>query len=262
VIPKVGLSYAISGDHLVYFQAAQGFRSGGPNLQFTLGVGKQAIDSDSLWNYEIGAKTSWLGGALLANASIYYIDWSDMQTNQFALSPVTGAVTGFLDNGGDARIVGGELFITAAPADGWLLGLNLGVNDSKVTRGAGGITEGEELANLPEITASAYAQYSFPVRDIGNAYVRFSYEHADKQATRLLSATSNGFFIDGYDIGHLRAGLEGGNGLWGLDVFVNNIWDERAELGRGLSSVSSVTSANVVTIIQPRTIGVSLRKSF
>jgi len=200
VIPKVGLSYSVTDEHLLYFQAAKGFRSGGPNLQFTLGVGEQAIDSDSLWNFEIGAKTGWLGGRLTANAAVYYIDWSDMQTNQFALSPVTGAMTGFLGNGGDARIVGGELHVLFAPADPWLLGLNLGVNDGEVTKGVGGITEDEELANLPEITASAFAQYGFALREIGNAFIRFDYEHVDEQATRLQSTTSDGFFTRQYEL--------------------------------------------------------------
>lgn len=262
IIPKVGLAWFVTDDHLLYAQAAQGFRSGGPNLQFVLGVGEQAIDSDSLWNYEFGAKTRWLDGALIANASLYYVDWEGMQTNQFALSPVSGAMTGFLGNGGDARIVGGELNVLFAPDDRWRLGLNLGVNDSEVTKGVGGITEGEKLANLPEVTASAFAQYSFPVRNIGNAFFRFDFEHVDKQATRLVSMTSDGFFVDSYDVGGLRMGLESGSGRWGVDLFVRNLWDERAEVGRGLSSVSAVTSANVVTLLPPRTVGIALRTLF
>ena len=32
-----------------------------------------AAEADSLWNYELGAKTSWLNGRLIANVAAYYI---------------------------------------------------------------------------------------------------------------------------------------------------------------------------------------------
>lgn len=34
-----------------------------------------SFDSDSLWNYEAGARTRWAGGRLTVNGANYYIDW-------------------------------------------------------------------------------------------------------------------------------------------------------------------------------------------
>ena len=42
-------------------------------------AGKQAYDKETLWNYELGFKSSLLNNSLTFNSSIYYMDISDMQ---------------------------------------------------------------------------------------------------------------------------------------------------------------------------------------
>lgn len=54
-----------------------------------------SYQSDSLWNYAIGAKTD---GRLMLNPSLYHVAWSDIQTRVF----VDGA--GFNGNAGKAHI--------------------------------------------------------------------------------------------------------------------------------------------------------------
>ena len=55
--------------------------------------------SDSLINYELGGKTSWLNNRLVANGALYYIDWSKIQIIEQATSgsstfPYTGNAAG------------------------------------------------------------------------------------------------------------------------------------------------------------------------
>jgi len=92
---KAGVAYRPSDDTLLFMNAAEGFRPGGTNSIFTeaivelceadlaaLGLSAPPFDfeSDSLWSYEVGAKTNWLDHRLTANLTAYHIDWSDMQT--------------------------------------------------------------------------------------------------------------------------------------------------------------------------------------
>src|SRR5690606_11498340 len=55
VQPRVVLSHKFSDDHLGYAIYATGFRSGGFN-----GVGGRPFDAETLQNYEIGYKSTWL----------------------------------------------------------------------------------------------------------------------------------------------------------------------------------------------------------
>ncbi len=82
----------LTGNNLAYFTASKGFRPGGVNAilppacdaaliaaGFPNG-GPTTYDSDSLWSYEGGAKMRGLGGRATINASVYRIDWSNVQT--------------------------------------------------------------------------------------------------------------------------------------------------------------------------------------
>jgi hypothetical protein len=89
--PKVELAYKPNQDLLVYALASRGFRAGGPTRKpadlpscnaelAALGLTPEdSFDSDSVWNYEAGAKTVWADGKLTANVAGYYIDWKNIQ---------------------------------------------------------------------------------------------------------------------------------------------------------------------------------------
>ena len=97
VTPKIGLSFTYSEDLTLYATAAEGFRAGGNNTGegsdspeciaelASIGYSEypSSYDSDSLWSYELGAKTRWLDGRASLNAAVYHIDWSDMRTQRF-----------------------------------------------------------------------------------------------------------------------------------------------------------------------------------
>jgi outer membrane receptor protein involved in Fe transport len=260
VVPKLGISYKVSEDHLVYAQASKGFRSGGINLNAAFGVGALAYESDSLWNFEVGAKTAWNDGRLIVNGSAYYLDWNNIQTNQVAFSPVLGAPASFLGNGGDARILGFELQVAALPVEPVSLGFTLGYNDSKLTRATSDATPGADLPNVPQWTASAYSEYRFPAGNFGDGFIRFDFQFVDKQLTRLITATSDGFGVRSFTLGNLRIGVRGER--IGAFVFVDNLWDTRAELGRGMASVTAFNDDDRVIVARPRTIGISVQGTF
>ena len=129
VTPKVGLSFQADRDNLFYASAAKGVR--GPGVSPAVGtsciadgqaIGFDPLSSltiapDSVWSYEAGAKNRLLGGKLLVDASVYRVNWSNVQT-QLALPACQQQV---MLNLGDAKIDGFDLALTLRPLSGLTL---------------------------------------------------------------------------------------------------------------------------------------------
>ena len=117
ITPKVLASYQLTSNDMIYATAAKGFRIGGVNGAipqtkectdaFTAAglLKPEVFGSDSVWSYEAGAKLRVLGGRAQINASIYQIDWSDIQ----AVVRVPGCNFNYVDNAASARSRGFEL---------------------------------------------------------------------------------------------------------------------------------------------------------
>ncbi len=84
---------------------------------------------DSLLNNEIGFKSEFLQHRLLVNASIYQMDWKDVQTLIYN-PPVYGNTT-FGLTGPTYRIKGGELQLAFRATEALTLAGNMSYNDSK-----------------------------------------------------------------------------------------------------------------------------------
>ena len=259
-IPKFALSYKLTDDHLVYLEASKGFRSPMFNIQRSSGVGDEGADSDTLWSYTLGAKTAWSDGRVILNGALFYIDWEEIQVVLVDTSPFTGGLVGFVENGGDAVIRGFEIELSALLTDSLQVGVNLGYTHSEMVKAQLNVIEDVVLPNVPEWTVSATAEYRRPIADLGDGFIRFDLQYTDEQATRAITTNVDGLFLDSYAIGTLRVGLDAGD--WGVDLFVDNLWDERGEIGRGLASPDSPFNIDRFSITRPRTIGLMFKKNF
>jgi iron complex outermembrane receptor protein len=261
-IPKIALAFQATQDSILYAQAAKGFRSGVANLNLAFG-GDAGAESDSLWSYEIGSKNTLANGRAIFNASAFYLDWTDIQVIANVPSPLIGTVRVF-ENAGDAEIYGFETQLATAVANKFMFGLALGYTHSELTSaGVQGIgLVGSVLPSTPEWTGSAYGEYRVPV-SLGDAFARFDVRYTDEQNTAVVQTPAGveGLPLDSHTIGNLRVGLDGSNG-WGVSLFVENLWNEQAELGRGLETLTGTNQSDRFTVSRPRTYGVSLFKTF
>ncbi len=111
--PKVALTWQPSSDVMVYGLVSEGFRFGEPN---TAGLSAYPVPSgsksDSLINYELGTRTSWADGRLLLDATLFYVDWKDIQ-----LRLQTPDFYNYASNGGKAYSRGVEFAATWRPVD-------------------------------------------------------------------------------------------------------------------------------------------------
>ncbi len=253
-VPKVTIEYNLDDDKMVYALYSEGFRAGGANRNRTpFTVFPQAFEPDLLKNFEIGAKTRWLGGKLQVNATAYYGQWENYQIEavdpSFRVCDVGEVPTVDLCNQpfqvmvanvGDAEQLGLELDVRAAPNDIVDLGLNLGYVKAETTQDFEvtiPVPKGTQLPNVPELKFNVFAQATWPVYDGESIYVRGQYTWQDESKNQLeeiipglpFENTGAPFYKQpSYGILDMRVGLQSDN--WTLEGFVSNVTDERATL--------------------------------
>ncbi|HEX7741974.1 MAG TPA: TonB-dependent receptor, partial [Sphingobium sp.] len=139
--PKLGLSWQADANNLFYGNVAKGFRLGGVAVPVgnrcaadgtALGFDPntpRALNSDSVWSYEIGSKNRLFGGKVNLDVAAYKIDWKNIQT---ILTLPSCQIPTTL-NLGDAVSKGVDLSITANPYPGLSLGVAAAYNESHYT---------------------------------------------------------------------------------------------------------------------------------
>lgn len=233
VIGKVNLSYAASDSVLLFGQWSQGFRSGGTNDQTAAQIADviipQGFGSDSLDSYEVGVKSDWLGGALVANASAYYMDWAEIQVQDFAQNPDNPTqFFPFRANGGGADIFGAELDLAWTPTENLDLGLVASWTDAELSEDnpepSSGM-EGDPIPYTPDFTSTLSADYRMPV--FGGNYsgrLGFDVSYVDDRNTELRPTNPLNLELDSYTLVNVRAGVE--TDTWELMLTVDNLFDD------------------------------------
>jgi iron complex outermembrane recepter protein len=269
VTPKVNLSYKPTRDALIYIQAAKGFRVGGvnpglppcePAAGCEVDVGA-TFGSDSLWNYELGTKLQMLDGALALTAAAFYIEWTDIQLNVDRKDGFNG-----FDNVGDAVSKGVELEATARLDTHVQLGGQVTYTNTELTRLDQGIlgvgAAGDRLPDVPQWSSAAFLEWGTSFGSAGRFYARGDVQYVGERNSKLQSNPNN-FALDAYTLANLRLGVN--IGPYGASLFVNNLTDKRAQLGREiLDGVRDGVpiSHDRYTINRPRTFGLSLSREF
>ncbi|AIT82289.1 TonB-dependent receptor [Novosphingobium pentaromativorans] len=257
LIQKFNVSYNFTPDFMAYASAGKGFRPGGANNIPILPAHLIAYDSDSLWNYEAGIKTSWLGGKVVFNASMFQIDWSNMQV----MARTADGLYAFLTNAGAARIRGGEFDLTARPLAGLSLSVSGGYTDGKLTEdqssediliSASTGRKGDRLANSPKWSGAASASYKWALNDRFDAMLRADYAYTGKMKSSISATDPYLTNYGNYSTVNLRAGIE--NETWGMALYVNNVTDTVGNV----SQSSGFGYSDITFSIPPRTFGVNL----
>ena len=281
---RAALSWSVTDDVMIYASAAEGFRIGGSNptgnlntlgCQNALGIlgitDAGSFESDSVWNYEIGAKTQFADNRVRLNASAFQVDWTDLQvsTSLSAYDDTCGASV--VANVGAAEIQGVEIELTALLSDNWQVGVVAEFNNAKLTRGDPGVPgaqSGDPLKNIPDTAIAVGVQYNFIAIAGIDAFVRLDYVHTDDRSfSDIAAGPSDAFNLDSYDLLNLRFGANYED--WNFVVYVDNLTDEAPQLGvtnlpggPGIYPPSVGGTQRFVATGRPRTAGLRITKQF
>jgi iron complex outermembrane recepter protein len=218
--PMVSLDYQFTDNLLGYARIAQGFKSGGFNGRANNAGEDAPYDPETVTSYEIGVKSDWFNGDLVANASIFYNDYRDFQAR---VSGVTDDVPPLLSltvlNAGQLEIAGAELELTYTPTDALRLDAQIGYLDASYgefedTRFDDSLTPGipdfndsrafQTPAFSPDWTARFGAAYEWDLSNMGSLTLAGSARFRSRMALAVDNTPTNsnveieGLFQDDY----------------------------------------------------------------
>ena len=258
---KFSASYRPTEDLLFYAAAAQGFRVGGVNKPTISAEIKllPSYNSDSLWNYELGMKSTLADGRVNFNAALYSLRWSNMQV---LTRDATGAFT-FLTNAGKAKVDGVELELAAQLSSEFEVSLGMSYQSAKLTEDAPDLGDpdsralsGNRMPNVPKFQGSASATYRTPVMDNFELVMRGDLSWRGSTNTEFNPNNPLGVDLDSYALMNVRVGLE--NEGWNISAFAKNLFDTRAQI----DAINGTQDPLAYITVRPRTIGLSLTRNF
>jgi outer membrane receptor protein involved in Fe transport len=252
----------LTADNLVYAQAVQGYRPGGPLGSLStedigdlraLGFNNTPTQyfSDKVWDYEIGSKNEFLNGLVSISGDVYYIDWTDIQV---ALNLADG--TQIISNAGKATSKGFELETAAHPLTGLDLQASTGLTDATFNQTFPAIqtVAGAQLPNVPRWTYSFAGVYSRELATNLTGYFRSDLTHVGSRLNDLAGKPASQLFVEpSYTTLNLRLGTRFSG--WDTAIFVNNVTNEQ-----GILNTKFVGFLTFQAFTTPRTVGLNVRK--
>ena len=225
--PKLGLKFDYSDNILLYTTLTRGFKSGGTN---SLGP-EPAFDPEYIWNLEAGGKSTLADGRAIANAAVFYYDYTDLQVSTFTEGTVR------VTNAAEATVAGLELDVSTVLSDQFTWDLSAMVLNAEyddfisrygfITTDAGRVpnvinVEGNNLVNAPEVSLTSSLNYR---ADIGPGTFSATAQIAYRSQVYHNQFNETEVGQDSVMLANLRAGITFLNGVE-VSVVVRNLLDK------------------------------------
>ncbi|HEX7080251.1 MAG TPA: TonB-dependent receptor [Gammaproteobacteria bacterium] len=269
--PMISLAYDVNEDMMVYATYQEGFRGGGTTARPTATT-RVPFGPETLENFEVGIKSDFLNNRLRLNATIYDMDYEDMQTGT-AGQDERGQPAWVTSNAGTAQIRGFEIELQSTIGAHWLVDATLGRIDFEYVdaptiedclaagfpaSSCSGIDLDSAPARTPDYTASLNVGWladlangsQFSVR-VGSTYQDDTFFGAnDDPLTR----------SPAYSLVNARVTWVSPDDSWEAAVFGTNVTDERAIQSK-LNFLNLFGSIQT-TYVRPEEWAFSIRKRF
>ncbi|WP_426107046.1 TonB-dependent receptor [Massilia sp. TSP1-1-2] len=232
------VNYDVNASNMLYASAATGYKSGGVQDR---GL---TYAPESLINYELGSKSSFMGGKLKVNNALFYSDFTDFQFN----SPVNfsdGSRGLSITNAEGAKVYGFESEISArlTPAD--RISVTLAVLKAKLGALVAGSNDyalppctvdtriatcldvsGHNMPHAPKFSTTVQYQHTFNLAD-GTLVPRIT-AHYETEAELSVFNLGPEDRQKAYTTADLGLRYQSSKGWW-IDAFVRNVSDEKVK---------------------------------
>lgn len=281
--PKVGLDFQLNDDHFLYAYVAKGIKSGGFNNASD--ESQQTYDDEENITYELGTHSMFFDQKLRLNASVYYIDWSDIQGSEPPANADSINAASVIGNIGDATSTGIEVEMNWYATDRLSFDLGFALNKAEYDSGTQydpaqrhyyyqcdrvvesdggasgtanlcGNTEvgGNSLPRNPETQVVAAINYHLPFASGWSADFRLDGNYQSKQ------------YISPLNVAHIEDRVLTNMNImvqspehWELSFWVKNLLDEEYVGGALLIAEQNKL---IVSTGAPRTMGMGIRYLF
>ncbi len=244
-------AYRFNEQVMTYFSAARGYKAGGFNLDRVQssnglssgGAGITPVDDTSfpgefVDSYELGAKTTWAGGNLLLNATLFHQEDTDFQLNSFlGTSFVVRSIPEVVSQGVDAELLW-------QPTPGLMLQGGLMYADTKygdTIPGCDFVGPGQTNAtctSIGQLYKLPGAQMSFAPKWSGSAALTYEWDMGSSLEGRFnigakyMSDYNTGSDLDAeklqdaYTVVNARVGIGSRDRKWQVELWGLNILDQ------------------------------------
>ena len=232
---------------LCLFQAGQQF-SADPNDIVLLD--ERGAGADTTNNFEVGAKTSWLDGAVRLNGAVYFIDWADPQISTTSIN----AGTGITVNAESAQSIGFELDGNWRVSDQFSLRGNLSYTKAELTADVPGLIQtiqppgfgtsieagqdGDRLPGSPETQFSIYGDYSHPLSNGNNIIANAGYSW-QSDVLSFAGGRGGSFTLPSFGRANVAVGYDADN--WSFTVYSDNIFNDFSETSASNTPLNNQT---------------------
>jgi outer membrane receptor protein involved in Fe transport len=236
---SVTLRWSPTDDAMLYGSFSQGHKTGGFSDRIENPLSDYEYDQENVDSIELGAKTTWLNGALAFNVAVFHMDIEGLQL----ATQIPGTVPSFsVSNAADSTSKGVELDATWAANDILTLGVNAAFTDASYDSFPGAecfdgtpvtpdpVTGSCDLAGLPlifapDVKGTVFADVYFTDAlgswDFGG---RIDHTYSDEQYTDI-SYQSN-VLTDSYSITNASLRLISPNQSVTVSLIGKNLSDE------------------------------------
>ena len=259
ISPKIGLTYVINDESMVYATYSEGFKSGGffGVNQNISDFNRDQYDPEFANNIEVGYKSQHLDNRLRLNITYFRNEFEDKQESIVALDASTGTVASRFDNAANVLYKGFEVETQFVVNQYLRLFANYGYLDASYEEFETDINPNDNLnvvqdasfltpRNAPENTLGLGGTLSVPM-GAGTLEVFGKYTWIDEIEASLLNLNQSR--VKSRDDVTATIGYYTNN--WSVSVFGRNLTDERFEV---FQPIATLFAAGIVN--RPRSFGV------
>lgn len=224
---RTGLNYEFTPSIMAYASVATGFKSGDFNGGFLSTIPAQAaiqvqpVPPETDTAYEVGVKSTFFDHRLLANASVFYTDYRDLQV--FSLVPSPEGPLNSLTSAERAHNLGADLEFVGKPIPNLTLTANAGLLNTRIDKfvvlvPGTSTLQGLQLAFAPHVSAFLMADYTVPM---GPNSLSFQLS-ASYKGHQFYDSTNDPYLAQpAYWLENVRVAYDVGR--WEVAVYVKNL---------------------------------------
>jgi outer membrane receptor protein involved in Fe transport len=251
--------FKISPDLMVYARLASGYRAGGNN--FGIQNVPPQFSPDKTYNYELGSKGDFFEHRLSIDASLYYIDWKNLQVPLVTPPPASFGYTG---NAAAAKSEGLEFSVEVRPVSSLTVAAWVTIANAELTKDVPGAGQngvifgfsGDKLPYAARFTGNISAQQDYPLSSVWTGFAGGMLSYVGAREDVFPVASPERQDLPAYAKADLRVGAKSQE--WTVDLYVNNVTDRRGLISGGIGNLLPFS----FYYIQPRTVGLNIARQF